>query len=182
MFKTHINFDRSPDDPVIAANALSCVSRVAASHRVMPTVLHQSGVCDGVVKLIKRHVGQGQVLHHGALAVHIMSSDNDEVREKFGLLAACEIIPRMLKSHASEPEVVLSCCTAIATLGLSKENRVRFSPTVACEVVVQGLSKHLDKPDVTEKALYACISLATGHLENSGKLVLAGACAGPFCY
>eukprot|EP01036_Dinobryon_divergens_P023345 gene23345-31679_t len=68
----------SSDDPAIAASALACVARVAASHRIMPTILLQSGVCDAVVKLIKRHVAHGQVLHHGSISIHIMSSDNPE--------------------------------------------------------------------------------------------------------
>ena len=76
----NIRFYRSSDDPAIAASALACVARVAASHRIMPLILLQSGVCDAVVKLIKHHVAHGQVLHHGALSIHIMSSDNPEVR------------------------------------------------------------------------------------------------------
>ena len=98
--------------------------------------------------------------------------------EKYGVLTACECIPRLMKSHTGEAEVVISGCTAIATLGQTHENRMLFSPTVACEVVVVGLNKHVNHAEVAEKACMASISLATGHLENAGKLVIAGACAG----
>jgi hypothetical protein len=168
----------SPDDAVIAANALSCVARVAGSHRIMPTVLYQAGVCDAVIKLVKRHIGKGPVLHHACLTIHIMSSDNVEICEKYGMLTACDSLPRAMKSCLDDPSVVISGCMAIATLGSSHENRVRFSPTVACEVVVQGTSKHMDNAEAAEKGCAAAISLATGHMENCGKLVLAGACAG----
>ena len=107
---------------------------------------------------------------------------NNKVCEKYGVLTACECIPRLMKSHTAESEVVISGCTAIATLGQTKENRMRFSPTVACEVVVTGLNKHVNNAEVAERACMACISLATGHLENAGKLVLAGACPGRATY
>ena len=52
----------------------------------------------------------------------------------------------------------------------------------ACEVVVAGLNKHAQHAEVAEKACMACISLATGHLENAGKLVIAGACPGSITF
>jgi len=111
-----------------------------------------------------------------------MAADSAEICEKFGLLGTCDVLPRAMKSTSQDPTVFISGCMAIATLGLAKENRVRFSPSVACEVVAAGLQQHGQQhAEVAEKGCMACISLALGHLENAGKLVLAGACSGE-CY
>ncbi len=164
------------EDPTLAESALSCVSRVAASNRIMPSVMNEAGICEAILKLMQRNLAHGPSMGHGCSAINNMCVHNPEIAAKLGTISACDVLPRTLRSHMDNPAVVFNGCFAIATLALNKENQERFTFTGACDVVIRSLVKHAANPDVSEKCCLAANNLAYGHLENVGKLGLAGGC------
>ena len=105
-----------------------------------------------------------------------MIKQDPPISAKFGSIAACDVIPRTIRSHMTNPAVVYHGCNAIAVLAQVKENRVTFCQTGAPDTVIQAMCKNMQLHEVVERCVMAGNSLGDQHLENVGKLGLAGAC------
>ena len=166
------------EDPLMAESALTCVARVAKSNKIMPTLLNDANVTEAVLTIMKRNLQHGPTIKYGCLCIHLMADGNQEITERFGYLAACDVIPTSVKCHLDVADVVEHGCLAIATLSANKTNRVKFNSTGACEVVMRGLIRHVADAGVARFACLAATNLSTLYLENMGKLVMAGGCLG----
>lgn len=164
------------EDPALTENALSCASRIAASNKIMPTIMNEAGIGDAILKLIQRNLAHAPSMEHGCMTVYSMTAHNPDIAEKLGIMGACDIIPRTLRSHSSNPGVVHNGCLAIAALAAIKENRQRFSNTGACEIVIKVVRNIIQHPEVVGKCFLAANKLCEGHQENVSKLGMAGAC------
>mmetsp|Transcript_7161 Transcript_7161/g.11926 ORF Transcript_7161/g.11926 Transcript_7161/m.11926 type:complete len:644 (-) Transcript_7161:351-2282(-) len=164
------------EDPRLAEAALSCVARVACSNKAMPQILNEAGMCENVLKLMKRNLGHPASMEAGCLAIYNMVNNNPQISEKFGIISGCDVVPRTIRSHLTNSVVVYHGCNAMAELALLKNNRFAFCNTGAPDVVVQAMIKNIHLADVVERCAMAANSLGISHLENVGKLGLAGAC------
>lgn len=167
---------KGAEDPRLAELALACTSRVAASHKVMPQILSEAGICESVLKLMTRNLGHAPSMENGCLAVYQMVRNNPEISAKYGSIAACDVIPRTIRSHITNPAVVFHGCSVIAVLAMIKENRNVFCQTGASDTVIQAMVKNMPLHEVVEKCALAANHLGEKHLENVGKLGIAGAC------
>jgi hypothetical protein len=169
--------DLSPNDNVIAQNALACVARVAGSNQISPSILHDAGIGTAVLKIMQRSLGHAPAIEFGCLSIHNLCVKDLNIALKLGELGgACDILPRSIRSHIDNPNVVKNGCEAIATLALVKENRVKFSSSSGCDVTVKSLLRHFQDSAVAEKCCFAIYNLAIKHAENLNKLVISGAC------
>lgn len=166
----------SKEDPLMAESALTCVARVGRSNKIMPTLLNDANVTEAILTLMKRNLQHAPTIKYGCLCIHIMSDGSQDITEKFGYLAACDVIPTAVKCHMDNADVVQHGCQAIATLSIFKANRVRFNSSGACEVVMRGLIRHVQDAGVAQFACRAATHLAMGYIDNMGKLVMAGGC------
>jgi hypothetical protein len=169
---------KGAEDPRLAELALGCAARVATSHKIMPTILSEAGICESILKLMTRNLGHAPSMENGCLAVYNMIKNDHIVSAKFGSIAACDVIPRTIRSHIANPTVVYHGCNAIAVLAENKDNRNTFCQTGAPDTVVTAMVRNMQLHEVVEKCVLAANSLGEKHLENVGKLGLAGACEG----
>lgn len=169
---------KAAEEPKLAELALACAARVAASHKIMPTILTEAGICEAILKLMTRNLGHAPSMENGCQAVCNMIYNNPPVSARFGSIAACDVIPRTIRSHSTNPTVVYHGCNAIAVLAENKDNRNTFCQTGAPDTVVNALMKNMALHEVVEKCLLAANSLGDKQLENVGKLGLAGASEG----
>lgn len=167
---------KGAEDPRLAELALGCAARVAASHKIMPTILSEAGICESVLKLMTRNLGHAPSMENGCLAVLNMITNQPEVSARYGTITACDVIPRTIRSHITNPKVVYNGCCAIAVLAMIKDNRNTFCQTGAPDTVVQAMVKNMQVHEVVEKCAFAANHLGEKHLENVGKLGIAGAC------
>jgi hypothetical protein len=107
---------KGAEDPRLAELALGCVARVAVSHKIMPSILSDAGMCESILKLMTRNLGHPPSMENGCLAVFNMVNNNPDVSAKFGQLTACDVVPRTIRSHIINPKVVYYGCAAIAVL------------------------------------------------------------------
>ena len=167
---------KGAEDPRLADLALGCAARVAESHKIMPTILSDAGICESILKLMTRNLGHAPSMENGCLAVYNMIRNDPAISAKYGSIAACDVIPRTIRSHMVNPTVVYRGCNAIAVLAQIKDNRNIFCQTGAPDTVIQAMVKNIRLHEVVEKCALAANSLGEKHLENVGKLGLAGAC------
>lgn len=167
---------QSLEDPTLAESALNCVARVAASNPIMPSIMHDAGICEAVLKLMARNLSHAPSMEYGSLAVYNMAVNNPEIVEKFGSLTACDQLPRTLRSHTDNLAVVHNTCLAIAVLAANKDNRHKFSFTGTPDVLIKAIPKSIKVAEVVEKCFFAANRLSDTHLDNIGKLVVAGGC------
>lgn len=167
---------KGAEDPRLAELALACTYRVAASHKVMPQILSEAGICESVLKLMTRNLGHAPSMENGCQAMFNMIKNNPEVSAKYGSIAACDVLPRTIRSHITNPAVVYHGCSAIAVLAMVKENRQVFCQTGASDMVIQAMVKNMHLHEVVEKCTLAANHLGEKNLENVGKLGVAGAC------
>ncbi|RYH22438.1 TIR domain-containing protein [archaeon] len=164
------------EDPTLAENALSCAARIAASNKIMPSIMCDAGIGDAVLKLMQRNLGHAPSMEHGCLTIYYMTINDPVVCEKMGVSNACDIIPRTIRSHATNLAVIHNGCLAIGALAANKENKQRFTYTGACDVVIKVVKNAMQSADVVEKCIFAANRLSDEHQENVSKLGVAGAC------
>jgi hypothetical protein len=164
------------DDPTFAENALSCAARIAASNKIMPSIMHEAGIGEAVLRLIQKFLGHANSMEYGCLTLYNMSIGNIDVSEKLGSMNACDVIPRVVRSHPEHLGVIHNACLAIASLAENKDNRHRFTFTGACDVIIKVGKAAIANPDVMEKIYLAGNRLGDHHQDNVSKLGNAGAC------
>eukprot|EP01039_Chlorochromonas_danica_P008861 gene8861-9770_t len=164
------------EDPTLTENALACAARIAASNKIMPTVMSDAGIGEAVLKLMQHHLAHAPSMEQGCLTVFNMTVHNPDIGEKMGALNACDILPRTIRSHPNNLAVIHNGCCAIASLAVSSDNRQRFCYTGACDVVIKVVKNALQAPEVVAKCFLAANRLGEHHQENVSKLGLAGAC------
>ena len=163
-------------DPELAANALSCLARIVFSDiERMPKACALAGLCDPVVKLLSRYMGDALTVENGCRALESMAMD-EEVSERLGQGNACDVIPRALQSHLTKPAVVEQGLRLIALLSRQKVNKQKFGTAGACDVVMRGLTMHVLDEGVALAGCDAAHKLAYGYNENIGKLAYSQGC------
>lgn len=167
---------QAPEDKQLAESALGCVARLAASNKILPALMAEAGMCEAVLRLMTKHLAHVGSIEQGCLAVYNMSVNNPEIVERFGALTACDVLPRSIKCHIENLAVVHNGCLAIASLSTFKDNRQKLSFTGANDVVIKAALKSLREAEVTEKCFLAANGLAFQHMDNVGKLAIAGGC------
>lgn len=161
---------QSPNDHVIAANALACVVRICSAREGMAETLHHGGVTPAILKLLKQHLADFQAVTQGLKAIVCLSSKNCEIGDAFVSGFACDICSQAMHSHLNHAEVQQAGCQVIASLSFRNENRSRFGIANACEVLSMVFQKYYTNPKVMEEAFKAVIQLTWEHLENICKL------------
>ena len=163
-------------DPELAANALACLARIVFSDiERMPKACALAGLCDPVVKLLSRYLGDAVTVENACRALESMAMD-EEVSERLGLYNACDVIPRALQSHLTKPAVIEQGLRLIALLSRQKVNKQKFGTAGACDVVMRGLLLHVLDERVALAGCDAAHKLAYGFNENIGKLAYAHGC------
>lgn len=165
------------DDASLAESALACVARVAASNRIMPSIMNDAGICEAILKLLSRNLSHPPAMEYGCLAVYNMAVNNPEIAVKFGELTACDHLPRSMRSHIAVANIARNGCMAVGVLSkVNLPNRVKFSGSGTCEVVIKCMLKHPENADVAKESSIAATNLCIGYLDNIGKLSQAGGC------
>lgn len=164
------------EDPTLTENALSAAARIAASNKIMPTIMNEAGIGDAVLKLMQRNLAHAPSMEHGCMTIFNMTNGHAEVSEKMGIMNACDILPRTIRSHANSLAVIFNGCQAIAALACIKDNRQRFTYTGACDVVIKVVKNAISSPEVVATCFLAANRLGDHHQENVSKLGIAGAC------
>ncbi len=166
---------QSSEDPTLAENALQCAARVASSNKIMPQVMNDAGITEAILKLMQRNLSHAPSMEAGCLAIVNMADNHPEIAENFGILTGCDVLPRTIRCHIENFNVIYNGCWAIGTLAVTKDNRHRFSNTGGCDVVIKSAQKSLQDPNVLERCYFAANRLCTGNAENIGRLGVSGA-------
>jgi hypothetical protein len=159
----------------VLIRACEAVSKLAFDNTSNVAKLVGTGVHTSVTSAITQHMGNKDVVKAGSRAlVELSYYSTNEITTTMGTDGVFKLLPKVLRAHIYNSDIVRRACKAVHNLAMSHDKRVGLGNRGACKAVVDAAKANINDKAIAAAGCKAINYLAYKNKLNKDKLKAAG--------